>query len=606
MATKPLPLLAATCALLTGCAGHAANGALDSNAQPSDQRAMQSDICPAATKPVSIPVGSTFREGEWLRDAYSGARVQVSDGQVTLTPAPNAEGLILLEAADPQPQSFEWAGATVYFAITDRFANGRTDNDHAYGRHDDGEQDIGTFHGGDFAGLTDRLDYLAELGVEALWISPPVEQIHGWVGGGDQGDFRHYGYHGYYALDFTRPDAAFGTEAEFRELVDQAHQRGIRVVMDIVMNHPGYSTLQDMQDFGFGGLFEGFEKYLPERWGDWQPESWENLHAYHALIDYDHPAWSRWWGKDWVRAGIADYPDAPSVTLDPVKGSLSFLPDFRTDSKEPVDLPAFLAEKDDSRARNLPNATVRDYLIQWHSDWVRRFGIDGFRVDTVKHVEPEAWAQLKVAAQAALDDYRADHPDAVLPAEDFWMVGEVFPHSVTRSHYYDNGFDAIINFDLQDDALAGAECLPDMDSIYADYSDALHGDTPFNVMSYISSHDTRLFSSEAHQDPQLQKRVAAALLFSPGTVQVFYGDESGRADGPNGSDPHQGTRSDMNWNALEDPQTAAILAHWRQLGQFRQRHPAIGAGRHQKLSESPYTFSRVSDDDRVVIAFARR
>lgn len=606
MRLTPLSRLVATCALLAGCAAPGTQSTFDSAAQPTDNRAGQTHLCATSTEQTRIPVGDVFRDGEWVRDAFSGKRAQVEDAHVSLAPAKDAEGLVMLESAQPVQHSFQWAGATVYFVITDRFANGRTDNDHAYGRKSDGDQEIGTFHGGDFAGLTERLDYLEKLGVNAIWVSPPVEQIHGWVGGGDQGDFRHYGYHGYYALDFTRPDAAYGTEEEFQTLVDQAHQRGIRVVMDIVMNHPGYSSLQDMQDFHFGGLFDGFEKYLPERWGDWQPESWENFHAYHALIDYDSPGWSHWWGKDWVRAGIADYPDAPSAGIDPIKGSLAYLPDFQTESTKAVDLPDFLANKADTHARNLPNATVRDYLIQWHTSWIRRFGIDGFRADTVKHVEPEAWAELKVAAQDALDDYRAKHPDKALPAKTFWMVGEVFPHSVTRDHYYDDGFDAVINFDLQDNALAGAECLPDMDSVYADYSQSMHGDQPFNVMSYISSHDTRLFSSEAHNDPELQKRVAAALLFTPGTVQVFYGDESGRRDGPNGSDPQQGTRSDMNWDALDDPKTASTLAYWRKLGQFREAHPAIGAGRHERLSSSPYTFSRQTDDDRVVISFVRQ
>lgn len=599
-----LTTLLATSCLMAGCAGHA--GALDSAAQPTDLRATKSNVCAVSHDPVSVPVGDVFRDGEWVRDFYSGRKARVQEGQVTLAAAPGSQGLILLESANPQPHHFQWAGATVYFALTDRFANGRVDNDNAYGRRPDGDQEIGTFHGGDFAGLTEHLDYLERLGVNALWVSPPVEQIHGWVGGGDQGDFRHYGYHGYYALDFTRPDAAYGTEAEFRTLVDEAHKRGIRVVMDIVMNHPGYSTLQDMQAFGFGGLFDGFEQYLPERWGDWQPASWENLHAYHALIDYDHPDWSHWWGKDWVRAGIAAYPAAPSVTLDPIKGSLSFLPDFRTDSEQPVDLPDFLARKTDTRARPLPDASVREYLIQWHTDWIRRFGIDGFRVDTVKHVEPDAWSELKVAAQKALDDYRAGHPHASLPARTFWMVGEVFPHSVTRSHYYDEGFDAVINFDLQDEALAGAECLPAMEPVYADYAAALQGDPPFNVMSYISSHDTRLFSSEAHGDATLQRRVAAALLFTPGTVQIFYGDESGRRAGPAGSDPQQGTRSDMNWAGMDSDATRQTLGYWRTLGQFRENHPAIGAGHHTLLSQTPYVFARQTDSDRVVIGFVRR
>lgn len=563
-------------------------------------------FCEATSAEMTIPVGSTFPDGTLVRDFYTGQTARVSGGTVTFTPGASAEGLVLLEEAEATTGQFTWAGATVYFAVTDRFANGTTGNDLNYGRKPDGKKEIGTFHGGDFVGLTEKLDYLKSLGVNALWITPPFEQMHGWVGGGDRGDFQHYAYHGYYALDFTVPDANFGTREEFRALVNEAHERGIRVVMDVVMNHPGYSTLQDMQTFDFGSLYQGFEKHLPERWGDWQPESWENFHAYHAFIDYDHPDWRHWWGKDWVRAGIADYDTPPNASIDEKRGSLAFLPDFKTEASEPVDLPIFLQNKETSRSTQLENATVRDYLITWLTDWVREFGVDGFRVDTAKHVEPEAWQELKQAAQAALDDYRSRNPQAALPAEDFWMVAEVFPHSVRKSAYFDAGFDAVINFDLQEEARAGAACLPAMEPVYSDYAQRLNGKDPFNVLSYISSHDTKLFSQIANNDPVLQKRAAAALMLTPGAVQVFYGDESGRPFGATGSDPHQGTRSDMNWAAIESKEVSDILQHWRALGQFRERHPAVGAGKHELISQQPYVFSRTQGDDKVIIAFGQK
>ncbi len=87
-------------------------------------------------------------------------------------------------------------------------------------------REIGTFHGGDLQGLTSKLDYLQQMGVNALWISSPFEQIHGWVGGGTKGDFPHYAYHGYYTQDWSKLDANMGTEADLRRLVDEAHKRG--------------------------------------------------------------------------------------------------------------------------------------------------------------------------------------------------------------------------------------------------------------------------------------------------------------------------------------------------------------------------------------------
>ncbi len=150
-------------------------------------------------KPLTIDVSKTFAEGSKVRDFYSGNVATVSGGKITLQPAFGSNGLLLLERAETAaPAPFDWHNATVYFVLTDRFVNGNPANDNSYGRHKDGMQEIGTFHGGDLQGLTSKLDYLQQMGVNALWISSPLEQIHGWVGGGTKGDFPHYAYHGYY------------------------------------------------------------------------------------------------------------------------------------------------------------------------------------------------------------------------------------------------------------------------------------------------------------------------------------------------------------------------------------------------------------------------
>ncbi len=141
-------------------------------------------------KPLTIDVSKTFAEGSKVRDFYSGNVATVSGGKITLQPAFGSNGLLLLERAETAaPAPFDWHNATVYFVLTDRFVNGNPANDNSYGRHKDGMQEIGTFHGGDLQGLTSKLDYLQQMGVNALWISSPLEQIHGWVGGGTKGDF---------------------------------------------------------------------------------------------------------------------------------------------------------------------------------------------------------------------------------------------------------------------------------------------------------------------------------------------------------------------------------------------------------------------------------
>lgn len=465
----------------------------------------------------------------------------------------------------------------VYFAVTDRFYNGNPANDHSYGRQKDGKQEIGTFHGGDLAGLTVKLKagYFKQLGVNALWITAPYEQIHGWVQGGNA-EFKHYAYHGYYALDYTKLDQNMGTPEELHELVDTAHAQGIRVLFDIVMNHPGYADITTLSE------------YLPELlWRDWENYTIKN---YHKQIDYNNFEFGKWWGGAWVRSGLPGYPEGGG---DDLTKQLAYLPDFRTESAEPIKLPFFLKErKKDTAAVDLPNTTVRGYLINWLTNWVRDYGIDGFRCDTAKHVELPAWQELKSAGSAALADWKAKNPAKKIDDAEFWMVGEVFPHGVERDAYFDNGFDSLLNFDFQNQKIEDTAAL---DQLYADYAGRLtvgrSNGKAFDVLSYLSSHDTRLYSRD--------RLIAAgsALLLAPGGVQIFYGDESGRTAGPATSgDPQQATRSDMNWTSSD----AAVLAHWQKLGLFRNRHTALARGSHRKLGDTPYAFSRVYGDDRVV------
>ena len=231
------------------------------------------------------------------------------------------------------------------------------------------------------------------------------------------------------------------------------------------------------------------------------------------------------------------------------------------------------------------------------------YGIDGFRCDTVKHVEPEAWAELKRAAVAALAAWKAEHPhDGARGKIDegaFWMVGEFWGHGPARGPLHDAGFDAMINFEFQD-KVKGAIGKPGardaLDALFASYAALQHG-RPAQMLNYISSHDTELF------DRGHLIEAGTALLLAPGAAQIYYGDETARPPGiaPSG-DPQQATRSDMNWDQVDQ----AVLTHWRALGAFRARHVAIAHGVHARLAASPYVFSRVDgprpDDDRVVVA----
>lgn len=546
--------------------------------------------------PLTFEVAQTFPEGSVVRDFYSGQTAMVKNGQITLQPAPASNGLLLLERAETDaPAPFDWHNATVYFVLTDRFENGDPSNDQSYGRHKDGMEEIGTFHGGDLRGLTRKLDYLQQLGVNALWISAPFEQIHGWVGGGTKGDFPHYAYHGYYTQDWTTLDANMGSVTDLRALIDGAHQRGIRILFDVVMNHTGYATLADMQEYQFGALYlsgDELKKTLGNRWTDWKPTVGQSWHSFNDYINFsDKTAWEKWWGKAWIRTDIGDY-DNPG--FDDLTMSLAFLPDLKTESTIPSGLPVFYQHKADTRAKAIEGYTPRDYLTHWLSQWVRDYGVDGFRVDTAKHVELPAWQQLKTQASAALVEWKKANPDKALDDKPFWMTGEAWGHGVMQSDYYRHGFDAMINFDYQEQAAKAADCLSGMDLTWQQMAEKLQG---FNVLSYLSSHDTRLFREGGDKAAEL-------LLLAPGAVQIFYGDESLRPFGPTGSDPLQGTRSDMNWQDVSG-KSADNVAHWQRLGQFRARHPAIGAGQQTTLSlKQGYGFVRQHGDDTVMVIWA--
>ena len=545
-------------------------------------------------EPVTVDVSSVFNNGETVRDYYSGHLALVEQGKVTLQPAPESNGLLLLEAADHQPSDFSWDNLTVYFIMTDRFYNGDPSNDHAFGRQKDGKDEIGTFHGGDIKGITAKLDYIKELGANAIWMTPLVEQVHGFVGGGSKGDFPFYSYHGYWALDYTKLDPNFGTDEDLRELVREAHKRGIRLIWDTVINHAGYATGQDLVDYNVD-VFKSDRRID----NSWQPAAGENWHSFHDAIDYTSQNWNRdWWSADWIRGTFPGYtqPGADDITM-----ALAGLPDYKTESTDKVGLPPILKAKADTNAQDTEQ-TVVQHLIDWQTRWIRDFGIDGFRSDTAKHVELEHWDTLKTAATEALAEWKAKNPNAALDDEPFWMVGEVFDHPLFKDYYYDFGFDSLINFEFQDKAHDLGLCMSDMEPTFAAYAADINSDEEFNGLTYISSHDTTLFYAK-YQNLTLQKRIAAPFLLLPGGVQIYYGDETGRDLGPYGDDFHQGTRSDMNWNDIKQDR-ADLLSHWQKIGQFRARHNAVGAGQHVKLSDSPYAFSRVLNTDRVVVVFA--
>jgi alpha-amylase len=481
-------------------------------------------------------------------------------------------------AAAAPAKPFTWENATVYFLLTDRFNNADPSNDHAYGRRDDAAALRG-YMGGDLAGVTAKINagYFNELGVDAIWITPPVEQIHA---GTDEGTGKSYGFHGYWARDFTAVDANLGTEADLHRLVDAAHAKGIRVLLDVVMNHTGPVTAQD-------------------------------------------PVWPAAWVRTGPKCTYKDAETTRDCTL------VANLPDIRTDSKANVALPPALVAKWKKEGRyeretkeldaffkrtGYPRAP-RYYMVKWQADWVRKYGFDGFRGDTVKHTEPEVWQELKHEASLAYEDWKRANPGKRVGDLPFFMTSEVYNYAIengrnfdagggTMVDYFANGFDSMINFNMKSDAKQGYEKL------FSDYSALLHGPLKgYSVLNYVSSHDDGSPFDALRERPF---ETANKLLLAPGAAQIYYGDETARLLKVDGAEGDATLRSFMNWDELSANtlrngyRIGDVHDYWARLGRFRHAHPAVGAGVHQMLQSSPYTFKRTYDQggvsDRVVVA----
>ena len=464
-------------------------------------------------------------------------------------------------------QAFSWEGANLYFAVTDRFNNGNPNNDVNFNRTEKAATLRG-FEGGDIRGIIQKLDegYFTKLGINAIWITPVVEQIHGAT---DEGTGKTYGFHGYWTKDWTALDPNFGTEAELKEMVEKAHKQGIRILLDAVINHTGPATYADPE--------------YPNKWVRTSP-----------------------------KCTYQNFETTTACTL------VANLPDVITESDEDVALPHLLEEKWRKEGRyekevselnvffvktKYPRAP-KYYIMKWLADYILKYGIDGYRVDTVKHTNEDVWKEFKNICNQAFAEYKLNNPKKVLDNTPFFTVAELYGYGIAQKriydfgdkkvNYYQNGFNAMINFDFKGDANKSYE------ELFSSYDKILQNDLKGNtVMNYISSHDD---SWPFDKERKKTYESANKLLLAPGIAQIYYGDETGRKLIVPGAEGDANLRSNMNWDDIKNnPETQKLLEHWQKLGQFRRNHPAVGAGKHQMISSSPYWFSRIYNNDKVII-----
>ena len=458
-----------------------------------------------------------------------------------------------------QSKPFLWEGANVYFLLTDRFKNGDAANDINFERNEKAAVLRG-FEGGDLRGIIQKIDdnYFSDLGINAIWMTPVVEQIHGAT---NEGTGNTYGFHGYWTKDWTDLDPNFGTKADLKELVEKAHKKGIRIVLDAVINHTGPVTEKD-------------------------------------------PVYPNSWVRTTPTCTYNNYENTTACTL------VANLPDILTESNQPAELPQMLVEKwkregkyetemkslDAFFARTGYPKAPKYYIMKWLADYVQEYGIDGYRIDTVKHTNEDVWKDFQKVCQESFDIYKRNNPSKVLDNSLFFTVGEVYGYGISQKqdydfgdkkvNYYQNGFNSLINFDFKGDANKSYE------ELFSNYSNLFNSDlNGKTVMNYLTSHDD---GSPFDKDRKRTYEAGTKLLLAPGISQVYYGDETARTLTVAGADGDATLRSNMNWNDVQaNSSTQNLLNHYQKLGKFRANHPAVGAGVHQMISNQPYYFSRI-------------
>ncbi|WP_223164026.1 alpha-amylase family glycosyl hydrolase [Nocardioides mesophilus] len=512
----------------------------------------------------------------------------------------------------------------LYFVMADRFANGDKSNDTAGLGKDrlvSGYDPTATgfYHGGDLAGVIDRLDYIQGLGTTAIWLTPSFKNkpVQGAPGS------ESAGYHGYWITDFTKIDPHLGSNRDMARLVKLAHKRGLKVFFDIITNHTADVIGYDRSQYDASGN-------LP--YVSTEDEPYRDAEG-NPFDDRDYADGS----KPFPEVNLDSFPYKPVV------------PQAEQDEKVPAWLndPRYYHNRGTSTFSGESNTygdfpsgpysalddlwTEHPRVVRGMEDiyktWVRQVGIDGFRIDTVKHNNMEFWQQFS----PALTDYAAEQGN-----KDFFMFGEVYDASSKFvSQYTTEGrLQAAVDFGFQANATGFAKggATDALRDFYAEddwYTDA--DSNAYQLPTFLGNHDMGRIGSFLRQNTdgwserQLLRRdeLAHSLMYlTRGQPVVYYGDEQGfsaPADVPGGIGD-QRAREDMfpskvdlynGYDLIGSDDTTAqsnfhpnrpLYKHIARLARVRAAHPVLadGAQVHRYSTDGPgiYAFSRVDPQKR--------
>lgn len=420
----------------------------------------------------------------------------------------------------------DWRDEVIYQIMTDRFANGDPNNDY---RVKPGA--MARYQGGDWQGIIDKFDYLEELGVTALWISPVVKNV--------DMDAGVDGYHGYWAQDFLSPNPHFGDLATLRRMVDEAHDRDMKVILDIVTNHVGQLFYYDINGNGrpdealYGSGTTSELTRVSEYDPDYDPRGIQaqtslgeaGLAPIYFLHDPEinrvAPQPEEFQNPDWYfrRGRVTDWNEREQVLTGDFPGGLKALKTTHPD--------------------------VRQAMIDVYTYWIGVADFDGFRIDTVKHVEPGFWQEFA----PAMRQYAAEHGK-----ENFLMFGEAFDGNdeLVGSYTYDGMMDSVFNFSQKfqviDGVFAHGGPTSQIEDHFADieehYSSTPHPGGPTDsqgnglnaqqlMVNFVDNHDIPRF---LYDNPSIDALHNALLyvMTIEGIPCIYYGTEQ-QFDG--GNDP---------------------------------------------------------------------
>ncbi|MBY8872553.1 pullulanase-type alpha-1,6-glucosidase [Micromonospora sp. PLK6-60] len=510
---------------------------------------------------------------------------------------------LLLRASDNSARAEQF-----YFVLPDRFANGDPRNDRGGLTGDRlstglDPKDKGFYHGGDLKGLIDKLDYVQGLGTTAIWLAPIFKNRPVQGTGSDVSA----GYHGYWITDFTQVDPHFGTNDELKKLVKLAHQRGIKVYLDVIVNHTADVI-----------------KYAEDKYAyiDKQTSPYTDARG-RAFEDRNYADGSR------------DFPDVDRT-------SFPYTPVFDSPGDAKVKVPGWLNDvtmyhnRGDSTFAG-ENSEYGDFfglddlwterpevvrgMTKVYGDWIGSTGVDGFRLDTVKHTNLDFWPQFSRGIQRAAEK---------AGKKDFFMFGEVYSaeQEIQSTYVRRGGLPATLDFSFQEAARGytaangSARALADMyakDSLYA----ARDTDAR-RLPTFLGNHDMgRIgsFIAAAGGDDATQLRrdtLAHQLMFlTRGQPVVYSGDEQGFT-GPGGDkDARQDMFASRTPDYLDDDLIGTTRTHasdqydtahplYRsiaELGRLRQAHPALRDGvqvtRYAADGPGVFAVSRILPKDRI-------